>query len=371
MASDRWNPSEDSALAKKLFIHMGTAKTGTTSIQLWFERHREALKVRGLLYPKIIHRGDQRASFNNAQHILAFRWGQGWFNYERQITNDAWENFIEQAASWEENVLISSETFALVASVKADELIDLVARRLPDTEIIPIIYFREHSALLRSDAFENLRNSSSGRSILSHMLNPPGYLVDLLQYRRIVENLSNDHRVSMVHVRPFDNASFRGGTLLSDFTKIIGLSDAIDLREQPVVNQFEDTNAMRIILEAICGLPFSDPRSLKLAAYRIAQKVPDSSGRFRWPCELLTLVTERFRDDVGFLDSRAGGKFFQSTEDCAAAAYEPGPLENSIAVSMFDEIVGRPASSSTYIGILQDLLVHESTKSARQLFGVL
>jgi hypothetical protein len=36
----------------RLYIHIGTAKTGTTSLQHFFESNRERLKERGLYYPR-------------------------------------------------------------------------------------------------------------------------------------------------------------------------------------------------------------------------------------------------------------------------------------------------------------------------------
>jgi hypothetical protein len=44
----------------KLILHIGTAKTGTTSLQLWFARNRELLRGRGVLYPQVLGASDHR-----------------------------------------------------------------------------------------------------------------------------------------------------------------------------------------------------------------------------------------------------------------------------------------------------------------------
>lgn len=49
----------------KLFLHIGTHKTATTSIQFWFDRNRDEVLRHGLLYPR-------SGIMQYAQHRLAF-----------------------------------------------------------------------------------------------------------------------------------------------------------------------------------------------------------------------------------------------------------------------------------------------------------
>ena len=51
VARGSWNDAGHATAAKRVLIHAGTHKTGTTSLQALFTRHRGALRARGILYP--------------------------------------------------------------------------------------------------------------------------------------------------------------------------------------------------------------------------------------------------------------------------------------------------------------------------------
>ena len=45
----------------KLILHIGTAKTGTTTLQHWFASNRESLQAQGIYYPKSLGKVNHRA----------------------------------------------------------------------------------------------------------------------------------------------------------------------------------------------------------------------------------------------------------------------------------------------------------------------
>ena len=44
----------------KLILHIGTAKTGTTTLQHWFASNRESLQVQGIYYPNSLGKVNHR-----------------------------------------------------------------------------------------------------------------------------------------------------------------------------------------------------------------------------------------------------------------------------------------------------------------------
>lgn len=343
----------------KLYIHFGTAKTGTSSIQRWMKLNYEDLKAKGLLYPALEHEGDQSPNFNDAHHILAFHWGQGWTRYRADTTAKAWESLFAQASLWDGDILISSETFALVAASHSEELFELVAKGLPRYTIVPIVYLREHASLIRSDAFETLRGQPAGASILRHFMSPPPHLRELTQYRKIVENITGHRLVTEAHVRPFDKAQFEGGSLLADFKHIVGLSDWSGAIHEPSVNSYADTHAMACMLEAIGGVGFARPRHIKEIAYKKARQLPDTSGPFRWPAPVLDYFSEKFASDTEFLDKYYGQKFFITHEQRAPGFHTPGEVEDRIAALLFEAVTGRRPTSEHFLSVLRELSVSD------------
>lgn len=347
-------------MVKRLFVHLGTAKTGTTSIQGWMLDNDAALRKVGILYPRIQHEGDQSPSFNQAHHILAFHWGQGWAKYDRGITEAAWNNFFAAARAWPEDVVISSETFALVVAEHGGDFFEFIASNLPGIEIVPVVYLREHTDFLRSDAMERLRNSQVGTSVFEHAINMPWYVRLIVDYQRLVANMMAHPAVSRRVIRPFEPGQFEGGNLVSDFLAAIGCEALHPGASKQTANQFNDTNAMRHLLQAIGAQPFTKPREIKHKCYRIAQHRRDKSGAFRWPRDFGEFLFARHEGDRAFLASIAGTEFFRAAPRFAEAPYRSGRLENRIAATLYRELTGERPGRGDFHTLIERLALRDA-----------
>jgi hypothetical protein len=330
-------------LARKLFLHVGTAKTGTTSIQNWLDDNRDALQARGLLYPKISHASDQSPAFNKAQHILAFHWGVGWLKPEPAVTQAAWDDLAAQAKAHAGDIVISSETFALALQQQPQALFEMMARAVPDAEITCVMYLRGHAELIKSDGFEAMRNGQGARSIYRHAMDPPWYLRDILNYRGLVTKAQASPHVARVVARPFERGQMPGGDLLEDFLAIVGLPPLAETGLPPAANanQFNDTNAIYLVLSQVVNLKFSKPRQIKRLCYDIAEQIEDNSGRFDWSPAFRDHLTAQHQGDRDFLDALVGGRFFQ--EERKPAGHVSTGVEDDIARELWKRLTGRPA----------------------------
>jgi hypothetical protein len=89
------------------YIHIGTHKTGTTSIQWALNRHREALERRGFLYP----RAGVPAEHDGHHNIGWELYGGAAFRAEHGSTDD----LLEEIRASERDVVLSSELFGVAA----------------------------------------------------------------------------------------------------------------------------------------------------------------------------------------------------------------------------------------------------------------
>ena len=92
-------------MSRRAFLHVGTAKSGTTYLHgLWW-RHHEVLRQRGLLLPGSVMR----------DHFVAAAQVKGMDALLRKLSGDeltTWPRLLEQAGSWPQDVLISHEHFS-------------------------------------------------------------------------------------------------------------------------------------------------------------------------------------------------------------------------------------------------------------------
>jgi hypothetical protein len=100
-----------------LYLHIGTPKTGTTSLQSFLDTNRSALSYKGYLVPHSLkfpnHIGLAVASHENFRndglcHSLDIHSEAQW----RHFAESEWDKFHKDAASRRENhIILSSEVF--------------------------------------------------------------------------------------------------------------------------------------------------------------------------------------------------------------------------------------------------------------------
>lgn len=116
-------------MSKKLFIHIGPHKTGTTYIQQSLSRHREFLDSVGLYYPLIPH----ASRFQRFAHHTVVKW----------IKEKKSSEIIGFTRSLKKITLLSSEEFSHLN----ENNIKYFVNQIPDTEV-EIIYSKRRLAPL-------------------------------------------------------------------------------------------------------------------------------------------------------------------------------------------------------------------------------
>lgn len=92
-------------MARRVFLHVGTAKSGTTFLQdLWW-RQRDELRERGLLLP-----GDRRRDHFAAAAVV--KGMTAVVETLRDRERDAWGRLVEETRAWSGDALVTNEHFS-------------------------------------------------------------------------------------------------------------------------------------------------------------------------------------------------------------------------------------------------------------------
>jgi hypothetical protein len=226
---------------KKVIVHIGTRKTGTSSIQKTLGENRVELIKHNIYYPSLkpfnhisiftpifldapekygalIKRG---VTSNREALKACARLQSKWINEFNKCECD---NFIISAES------LTSPVFALNAVRRLKEFLEEYFE-----EIVIVVYFRHYNSFINSQVQQVIKNGHGSKSIgtiLNQYLdNPNSEIFYSNNIKNWVEVFGYDHLI----IKPFDIESFRSNSLVEDFLYAAGLNtDGIDIQEYKI-----------------------------------------------------------------------------------------------------------------------------------------
>lgn len=116
-------------MARRVFLHIGTPKSGTTYVQSLWWRNRDALASQGLLLPG----GSEHVQFHAGAVI---RDNAGVLATMDATQKQAWERLLAEMAEWEGDALVSQEQ---LVEADADHARDALRRALEVAEQVHVI----------------------------------------------------------------------------------------------------------------------------------------------------------------------------------------------------------------------------------------
>nr|WP_321440173.1 hypothetical protein [uncultured Hyphomonas sp.] len=221
---------------KKLFIHIGTQKTGTSVLQEFCSINRNALIGQDVNYV-LTGRGPSGKAAEHAHHVLAHHWLPGWLSegLPEGRTEKVWSDFKERLlASPHEKTVISSEHFYKAATVKP-EIIRGIRNDLPDVQIEIIVYFRRPDQFAQSNWAHNIKTVRDFRQSLSNYIQTDA-VKSLLSYEANLKAWQDVFGPENVKVRIYDRKLFRNGDIIDDFLDILGCERHPDMKPVGEVN---------------------------------------------------------------------------------------------------------------------------------------
>ena len=131
---------------RRLYLHLGTPKTGTTYLQELLWHHREVLAAHGLHYPGAVPEAHFLAA-TDLQHVP--------FNdHEDAAAAGAWERLVEQVRGLSGTVVLSHELFGDASPEQAQRAL----RELSFTDVHLVVTARDLARQLPAAWQEDLKN---------------------------------------------------------------------------------------------------------------------------------------------------------------------------------------------------------------------
>ena len=218
------------------FLHIGTAKTGTTSIQTFMAANRSGLQSQGIIYPLAAGKQNHAALAAYAAEDS----GDGGEDVTQGRVSGLLKapQFREELRSELDNELRNSDASIIVFSTEQltspkvtesaiERTADLCSRYAKQTKII--VYLREQIDFLVSFRGHNIKGGASRRK--PFLLGPSA--VRMMDYAALLKPWRKIFGREKMIVRRFVRADFVDGDLLSDFAAQIPFDTSGFFRPEP------------------------------------------------------------------------------------------------------------------------------------------
>ena len=205
---------------KTVYLHIGTHKTGTTSLQWYLTEASDRLLEQGVLYPQT----GRPARLPFAHHELAWSILQ----MPEAPGQDPWPRLVEEIrASPAERVVLSAEDFSLCDP----EQIDRIARRLEEFRVEVVVYVRRIRHFVLSSYKQHLL--SRGQKTLREFIPE---IADRCDYLGLVERWAEAPGIDRVDVHAYDRVRREPGLITHFVRPLEGRKDALELEGEVRVN---------------------------------------------------------------------------------------------------------------------------------------
>lgn len=199
-------------MKKKLFLHIGLHKTGTTTLQVFFNQNRDNLYNCDYLYPRtgIPEKYD-------AQHNL------GWLMIKSKQASSIFGNWQEAHKEIENtncnHIIISSESFGLANP----ENIKNLKSELSFYEIKIIVYIRRQDLILESIYIQYLKQGILSEKNSNNILSFLDKIRSRLHYEHLLEPWAKEFGRENLIVRPLEKAQIPN--ICYDFLRQINIDN--------------------------------------------------------------------------------------------------------------------------------------------------
>lgn len=214
---------------KTLYIHIGTSKTGTSSLQKFLEENQAELLKHGVYYPLnlghyIPFESEECVPCGNFfpvyEHILAYD----------DLTETTRQN-LRDAFLVADTVLLSTEFLWTTPEMSpyekfldsSFELYKNIKEALPEITIKVVVYLRPQIDWLESIHREMVQWHKRNETLQDIYYDNSSYASLLHYYDRLCE-IGKEIGFENIIVRIYDKTEFQGGNIFADFLNIFGLT---------------------------------------------------------------------------------------------------------------------------------------------------
>lgn len=211
---------------KTLYIHIGTQKTGTTSLQNFLEDNQEELLKHGVYYPLnlghwVPPESGEWVGVGNFHPI----WRHFW---ERDDLTEKTAQDLRNTFLVADTVLLSTECLWTGEPItdpiptNAPFFYKNLKEALPETIIKIIVYLRPQIDYLESVHKQRVQSDKISKTLQYIYYDSDSYEAQLHYYDRLCE-VGAEIGFENIIVRIYDKAEFQGGNIFADFLSIFNL----------------------------------------------------------------------------------------------------------------------------------------------------
>ncbi|EOH2826257.1 hypothetical protein ACLZ65_001622 [Campylobacter jejuni] len=230
------------------YLHIGTMKTGTSSIQDFLYKNQNLLKIQKTLYPNSIKNSWHLNDHNPFAHAIEYFLEQANFS-----SLDSYLKPLKQEInnSHSNKVIVSTENIQfLLYNEKYIQELQIILKNLGFTKIYIIIYLRNPSDLFISMCSQALKDGTP-KKFLSLPSENNKFKI-LCHHEQTLKNWGNIFKKENLIVKLFSKNEFYQGDLLKDFINTIGLewdnnfiipdkqNETLDLLGMEILNHFNN-----------------------------------------------------------------------------------------------------------------------------------
>lgn len=214
----------------KFILHLGSAKTGSTSLQTSLDMARSKLARKGVWYPLVERRVPRRHNIlatpfqRNVQRVYAGKKIKGMQPVDYALAQ--WEQIAKSAHKYE-TVVVSSEHLGAIDHV--EKFSEFFRSKFPDAEAEAIYYMRKPS----KHAASRMQQRIAANHLLTNF-RPINYYSVVKTWKEYFP----------VQLREFSPTALKGGGIASDFAQTISLD--VELTEVRK-NESLSAEAMQIL----------------------------------------------------------------------------------------------------------------------------
>lgn len=320
--------------ADTLFLHIGTVKTGSTTIQHAAVANRDLLKSKGIIYPSTPGGGVHRAltlyasikkkKTRNLRLAMKLAKPQAMDDFKESFVSDLTREIRESGCK---TVLLSDELLSsrLLMSEEVRQVHAVLTSIARNVKVI--VYLRPQHDLYPSLYSTNVK---SGRA--KDFAPPTTDTNPLFNYDMLLAPWAECFGDENMIVRLFESKSFVNGDLLADFFSLLGVQISPDFTVPPRHNTSLDDDTLRFLQKFNAHVPaFLEDQvnpdrgdvSAALEAISVNRKIYVPSDELRRISELFTesnaQVAHRYL-------KRADGHLFDGFKPATVEVSEPKEL---------------------------------------------
>lgn len=213
---------------KTLYIHIGTSKTGTTTIQTYCGINREQLKSKGVLFPIMPYHYDRITENRNGHFLYAMIYENGVRNKEKeeQVLKQELDYIVDCFKDYD-NVLLSEESIWWATATRRKGLWKYLQEHSQQNnyQVKIIVYLRRQDQFMMSRYNQILKTETGGgtQRFYEYFKDMNGKYKCVMNYRQRLDYMAKFFPKENIVVKRFDRSYFYNGDLNQDFLNILGV----------------------------------------------------------------------------------------------------------------------------------------------------